>query len=117
MIFLLGQGFVGTLIQRIRGWLRPNPRHTTPIQTPAVVDWVVVDSATPPALAAMYQDVLRQHGIPAVVRSEGVGRGAMGGVPMDVRLLVPAEHAAEARELLRGDDGVESERIEDGGER
>lgn len=114
---MLGHGFVGALIQRMRGWLRPDGRRTTADQTPATVEWVVVDSATPPALAAMYQDVLRQHGIPAVIQSEGVGRGAMGGVPMDVRLLVPAEHAAEARELLRGDEGDESERIVDGGER
>jgi Putative prokaryotic signal transducing protein len=121
MISLLGRGFIGALIERLRGRLRPNGQPGVPARASAAMQWVAVESDSPPALAEMYRDVLTQHGIPAVVQSQGVGRGAMGGVPMNVRLLVPAQHAADARELLRGDDnsdeGDERERNVDGGER
>lgn len=114
MISLLGHGYIDAWIQRFRDWVRPEGRRAPAEGAPASMEWVVVDSAVPAALAAMYQDVLRQHGIPALVQTMG---GAMGGVPMDVRLLVPAQHVAEAHELLRGNGGVESERMVDGGER
>jgi Putative prokaryotic signal transducing protein len=89
-------------------------------------EWVAVEAEAPAAMVEMYRDVLHQHGIPALVEQLGVGRGALGGVPTDVRLLVPAGSAAAARALLGReddelgegpDDEVMSERTRDRGER
>jgi hypothetical protein len=72
-------------------------------------EWVEVVGETPASLVAMYADLLRQRGIPAVARDSGVGRGALGGAPTFLRLLVPAGCAAEARAAIdpqhRGPDG------------
>ena len=88
-------------------------------------EWMLVVADGPAPLLEMYRDVLSKNGIPAMLRSEGAGRGALGGAPTLVRLLVPASCERSARELLELDgsdvDDRESdllgERTQGGGER
>lgn len=79
--------------------------------------WVVVESVPSAALGAMYTDLLHQNGIPVQAREWGAGSGAFGGVPVGVRLLVPAEQLAAAREILGVDEAGEQvgeERVDEG---
>ena len=59
------------------------------------------------ALAEMYADVLRGQGVPAVLRARGAGRGALGGAPVQVDVLVGGDMLARAREILGLDETVE----------
>lgn len=68
------------------------------------VKWVEVERASPLPMVEMYRDLLSQQGIPSVIKSLGVGQGAMGGAPTSAALLVPEEHLVEAHDLLHTDD-------------
>lgn len=68
------------------------------------VKWVEVERASPLPMMEMYRDLLSQQGIPSVIKSLGVGQGAMGGAPTSAALLVPEEHLVEAHDLLHKDD-------------
>jgi hypothetical protein len=75
-------------------------------------------------LPEMYRELLAQHGIPSVISGSPVGGGTLGALPTNVRLLVPADRAAEARSVLNteGPDDAngtdaETERMVDRGER
>jgi hypothetical protein len=82
----------------------------------APTEWVDVETDVPAALGALFQDVLSQAGIPVMLRDAGgtLGRGALGGVPTNIRVLVPAERAAEAHELLDSDGANSGEGVGDG---
>jgi hypothetical protein len=67
-------------------------------------DQVVVVTEGPMPLAEMYADLLRGQGVPAMLRSSGAGRGALGGVPGAAEVLVPAEALGRARDILGIDD-------------
>lgn len=84
------------LMQHLRG-LR---RASSAVSVAAARDWIEIVAGESPALVEMYRDVLGQHGIPSVASSRGIGPGALAGVPTTVGLLVPADQAGEARELL-----------------
>lgn len=60
----------------------------------------LVISESSASLATMYQDVLRQAGIPVLAREWGGGSALVGGVPVGMSLYVPTERAEEARRLL-----------------
>lgn len=79
-------------------------------------EWVAVEDDVPEALGEMFCDLLSKAGIPVLVRDAGgaLGRGALGGVPTSIRLLVPAERAAEAREVLDSDNASSDEGVRDG---
>jgi hypothetical protein len=57
-------------------------------------------ATVPTPLAEMYADVLRGQGVPVMLRTSGAGRGALGGVPVAVDVLVSAEEAVRARDIL-----------------
>jgi hypothetical protein len=95
-------GFLRDLWRRVRA-ARPAPSSGRALRPLDGGAWVAVASDVPQALGEMFVDVLRQQGIPARLTSLGVGSGALGGVPLSAQVLVPAERAAEARELLRAD--------------
>jgi hypothetical protein len=113
-----------TLVARARAvlaaYLPMRTRHPVRLRTTAGDSLVEIASDLPPPLGEMYSDVLRQQGIPSLLRDEGAGRGVLGGALLSVRLLVPAEHAARAQALLapasEGSDGSD-QRGEDGAER
>lgn len=69
----------------------------------------VVVAEVPLPLAEMYADLLRAHGLPAMLRSGGAGRGALGGAPVMVQVLVRAEVAAQAQEVLGVSDDEQSD--------
>lgn len=121
-------GFLRSFSKRV--WTRlgtyvPGPGRA-PASLPAHVSrgWVAVASDMSPALPEMYRDLLAQHGIPSVVYGSAVGSGTLGAIPANVRLLVPADRAAEARALLSAGNldeadeaDAEHERMVDRGER
>lgn len=69
--------------------------------------WVPIDISGPGPMLEMYRDILRQHGIRAIITDAGVGPGALGGVPGFGMLRVAVSDAAAARTLLRADDSQE----------
>lgn len=82
----------------------------------APIEWVDVETDVPAALGAMFQDVLNKAGIPVMLRDAGgsLGRGALGGVPTNIRVMVPEERAAEAHELLDSGGDDAGDRVGDG---
>ena len=62
--------------------------------------WQVVESVASPALGSVYAQVLRQAGIPVLTRDWGAGAGAMGGVSIGVRVMVPEDRIEDARAVL-----------------
>jgi Putative prokaryotic signal transducing protein len=78
-------------------------RRPVPADALAGRSLVEIAADLPLPLGEMYCDLLRQAGIPALLRDEGAGRGALGGALLNVRLLVPADHADRARAVLRPD--------------
>jgi Putative prokaryotic signal transducing protein len=101
--------------------LRDSRRASSAVSAPAARGWVEIVSGASPALVEMYRDVLDQHGVPSVASSRGIGPGALGGVPTEVGLLVPADRVSEARKLLEliqsNDVDARPEREVDRGER
>lgn len=67
---------------------RPRPR------------WQVLESVASPAIGSLHRQVLQQAGIPVLTQEWGAGSAAMGGASTGVRLLVPEDRLAEAREVL-----------------
>jgi hypothetical protein len=59
-----------------------------------------VESVASPALGSVYAQVLRQAGIPTLMREWGAGAGAMGGALTGVRVMVPEDRLEEARAVL-----------------
>jgi hypothetical protein len=116
---LPGWGFVRAVVHRL--WSHGDDTRALANRDTASEseEWVPIASEGPAPLLEMYRDLLSKNGIPAMLRSEGAGRGAMGGAPTMAGLLVPARYAPAARELLDlggsdvddRDGGVQSERI------
>lgn len=69
-------------------------------------DWTVIATYSSITEAEVYVQVLRDAGIPAVVRSEGAifGPGFSGSMSRGAGIAVPAELAEQASELV-GDAG------------
>lgn len=66
-------------------------------------DWVEIHSYGAAFEAEMARDFLEQNGVPAMLRGNSVTVNTMVGVSgptADVRLLVPPEHVAQAKEIL-----------------
>jgi hypothetical protein len=84
-------------VERVRGLLAPPTTGG---------DYVEVEGEVPLPMGVMFRDLLRQRGIPAMLRDSGVGRGALGGAPNLVRLMVPATYADQARWWLAPEIGL-----------
>lgn len=71
-------------------------------------DWVVVGNYASSAEAEMYIEILREAGIPAVLRSEGpiFGAGFSGTMPRGSSIAVAAELAEQAHELIDDPDDM-----------
>ncbi len=65
--------------------------------------WEVVDEVMSQGLGEVLRGLLEAEGIPALLSQEGAGRaiGLTGGLLGRVQILVPAQHAARAREVLQ----------------
>ncbi len=87
------------LLGRVRAMLAPSSTGG---------EYVEVEGEVPLAMGVMFRDLLGQHGIPAMLRDSGVGRGAMGGAPNLVRIMVPMVYADEARWWLAPENGLPS---------
>jgi hypothetical protein len=74
---------------------------------PKRTTWALVESVNSPVLGGMYADLLHQAGIPVRIEQWDPGGGALGGLTIGVRLLVPAELLGAAQEVLRGDEAGE----------
>lgn len=71
-------------------------------------DWVVVATYNTNTEAELYIEILREAGIPAVLRSEGpiFGPGFSGSMTRGSGIAVPAELADEAHDLIDNPDDV-----------
>lgn len=71
-------------------------------------DWVVVATYSSNTEAELYVEILREAGIPAVVRHEGAifGPGFSGSMSRGAAIAVPAELEEQAAELI--DDSTET---------
>jgi hypothetical protein len=67
-------------------------------------DWMLVESVGSAAMGSLYQQVLREAGIPVLAREWGGGSALIGGVPVGVSLFVPRDRLAAARAALGRDD-------------
>lgn len=72
-------------------------------------DWVVVANYSSNTEAEMYIEILRNAGIPAVLRSEGpiFGPGFSGSMSRGSGIAVPADMADKAHELLDDSAGTD----------
>lgn len=100
-----------TFWRHLRGFLRLGGQQEQPGALVAVrtreaptQELAMAAADCPLPLAEMYVDVLRGHGIPAMIRMTGAGRGALGGAPMEAQVMVPAAALQRAREVLGSDD-------------
>lgn len=84
-------------VKRVRGMLAPPADQG---------DLVEVEGEVPLAMGMMLRDLLGQRGIPALLRDSGIGRGALGGAPNLVRLMVPSAYADKARWWLAPEHGL-----------
>jgi hypothetical protein len=71
-------------------------------------DWVVVASYSSNTEAELYVEILREAGIPSVVRHEGAifGPGFSGSMSRGASIAVPAELVEEANQLI--DDSTDA---------
>ena len=77
-------------------------------------DWVVIANYSSNTEAEIYIEILREAGVPAVLRSEGpiFGPGFSGSMSRGSSIAVPAELTQQAKELIDGSgnpDPIEDE--------
>ena len=96
------------LLRRWRGRAADEAIALAPRHKP---QWQVVESVASPALGSVYAQVLRQAGIPVLTRDWGAGAGAMGGVSIGVRVMVPEDRMDDARAVL--DAGMANSEADD----
>jgi hypothetical protein len=105
-LHVMGEDVVADLRAWLRGWrtrlFQASDDHRVAQRSrPPRVEWVLLESVGSAPLAGMYTDLLRQAGIPVRLEQWDPGSGAFGGLPVGLRLLVPMEMLAAAREILQ----------------
>lgn len=79
-------------------------RQARTVAGSAAYQWETVASVNSAPLGGMYADLLRQAGIPVLMR--GWQSVPMAGAPIGVTVLVPQERITEARAILGLDDAA-----------
>ena len=79
-------------------------RQARTVAGSAAYQWETVASLNSAPLGGMYADLLRQAGIPVLMR--GWQSVPMAGAPIGVTVLVPKERITEARAILGLDDAA-----------
>jgi hypothetical protein len=96
-------------------WLRgrfgqtPSDRAVVERTRSKGVRWTLLESVGSAPLGGMYADLLRQAGIPVRIEQWDPGSGALGGLPVGFRILVPVDLLSAAQEVLHLDSVVEGE--------
>lgn len=101
----------GAWLRRLRG--KPaqtsNDRALARRDRPQSMQWMLLESVGSAPLAGMYADLLRQANIPVRLEQWDPGSGALGGMPVGLRILVPDQLLAAAQEVLQMDEAGKGE--------
>ncbi|MCL0029021.1 DUF2007 domain-containing protein [Dehalococcoidia bacterium] len=72
------------------------------------MSWINLTTAPDQIVAEMWSRILRDHGVPAMVRA-GDTSSFMGVSTYPCRVIVSSEHVGRAWEVLRNELGIETE--------